>query len=556
MEALVPETQTVIETVPDTTSDWVVQGRRKGKERLGAIAEEPSALLSLTEEDVKDQLEFWKSAVYGFVLCANPPVDVVEGFLRRLWAKFPIDRVSFFPNVVFLVRFKTIAARDLVLQQGHFLFNNKPLIVRPWSEDVLLEKSEVKDVPVWVRLHNLPLKFWGKCLPKIAGLLGAFVRCDAATTDKTRLGFDRVMVDVKFGAPIPESIKFLDEDGCLLKIKVEFEWKPLLCVKCNGIGHESKKCKTLKEPGTQKVVVQQKGKQQWRPKQKIKPTAAPSVVITTTPPVVTNIPNPEAVVSTPVEKPNQFQVSWSRDGKYHMDNTPAKNIIRLSRQEILEAGRSSIKFGQHTFMESLNNTTPKVGVGTNGSALPPKGEIGGNSTVEELEDLKACVDECEVADGPASGSFFTWCNKQDPATRVYSRLDRVLVNHQWLHDNPSLYAQYYCEGIFDHTPCVIQDFDDKEKKRRSFKYYNMWSQAGDFKLCVQSNWKGNWYGTKMYKLTRQLKNLKFHLRKLNKESFADIENNSHRAKMHLEYIQDRLRVEPQNIQLIEMERCF
>ncbi|XP_074266598.1 uncharacterized protein LOC141589875 [Silene latifolia] len=185
--------------------------------------------------------------------------------------------------------------------------------------------------------------------------------------------------------------------------------------------------------------------------------------------------------------------------------------------------------------------------------LVPAERLGGNITVEEMEDFKACLVECEVADVPASGSFYTWCNKQVPSTRIYSRLDRVLVNHKWLHDNSSVYAQFYCEGVFDHTPCVIQAFDDREKKIRSFKYYNMWSQDGEFKQCVQTNWKGNWYGTKMYKVTRQLKNLKIHLRKLNKENFADIENNCNRAKMNLEYIQDRLRVEPQNTQLIEME---
>ncbi|XP_074304025.1 uncharacterized protein LOC141638510 [Silene latifolia] len=567
LEALVPENQTVIETVPETTSDWVVQGRSKGKERLGAITEEPSALLSLTEEDVKEELEFWKTDVYGFVLGAKPPVDVVE--------------VSFCPNGVFLVRFKTVAARDLVLQQGHFLFDNKPLIVRPWSEAVLLEKSEVKDVPVWVRLHNLPLKFWGKSLPKLAGLLGTFVRCNAATTDKTRLGFARVMIDVKFGGHIPESIKFMDEDGCLVQIKVEFEWKPLLCVKCQRIGHESGKCQKPKENGAQKVVTQQKGKQQWRPKQKAKPTAAPPVVITTTPHVVANAPAPETVVRTPVEKPNQFQVSWGRDGKYHMDNTPARNIIRLSRQEILEAGRSSIKFGQHTFMESLYNARPKVGVGANSSGLTPQGgnfleynpqfihmsitDLGSGycfwltmvyayNGTQERKDLwdKLCMFKRSIQDAwVICGDFNTVL---DPATRVYSRLDRVLVNHQWLSDHSSVYAHFYCEGIFYHTPCVLQAFDDKDKKRRSFKYYNMWSQAKNFKLYVQSNWKGNWFGTKMYILTRQLKNLKCHLRKLNKESFDDIDNNFHRAKMNLEYIQDILRGEPQNIQLIEMER--
>ncbi|XP_074318396.1 uncharacterized protein LOC141655205 [Silene latifolia] len=250
----------LVETVQEKTSEWMLQSKRKGKTRLGAIAEEPNELLRFTEEDVQEELQYWKTAVYGFVLGVNPHVDVMEGFIRRLWAKFPIDKVSFCPNGVFLVRFKTSAARDLILQQSHFLFDNKPLIVRPWKEDVVLEKEAIKDVLVWIWLHNLPVKFWGKCLPKIAGLLGSFVYCDTAIVDKTRLGFARVMVDVPFGAPIPDSVRFLDEDGCVVKIRVEFEWKPLLCSKCKGIGHETASCKKAKVTEARKVVVQQKRK--------------------------------------------------------------------------------------------------------------------------------------------------------------------------------------------------------------------------------------------------------------------------------------------------------
>ncbi|XP_074266808.1 uncharacterized protein LOC141590095 [Silene latifolia] len=256
------------------TEEWVTQTRRRGKQPLATIPEEPSDLLQFSDEDVKEELEYWKNSVYGFILGANPPVEVVEGFLKRLWSNYPIDKISFCANGVFLVRFRTSQARQQILQQGQFLFDNKPLIVRPWDEGVALEKEDIKEVPVWVKIFNLPLKFWGKCLPRIARIMGKFVRCDDATQGKTRLSFARVMIDVPFGQPIPESVKFRDVDGSTISLKVEFEWKPLLCTQCQGVGHEAAKCRKGKKDGKKDIpqkTVNQVGKKQWRPKQTQKP---------------------------------------------------------------------------------------------------------------------------------------------------------------------------------------------------------------------------------------------------------------------------------------------
>ncbi|XP_074298091.1 uncharacterized protein LOC141628904 [Silene latifolia] len=351
-----------------------------------------------------------------------------------------------------------------------------------------------------------------------------------------------------------------------------------------------------------------------------------------------------------------------------MANTPARKIIRLSRQEIVETGHQAMQFGSHNLLETLNNLTLKVGIGTIGSiglfglletkvkplslnavknnfcnswcittnthlhhegrvwiiwnpamfnvqiilydaqfiylvatdveskcqvtltmvyayngtqerkelwvklsqikiqtqgpwvicgdfntVLSPTERLGGHSTEEEIADFKQCVDECEVMDCPAYGSLYTWCNKQNPTTRVYSRLDRVLVNQMWLTANPLAYAHFYCEGTFDHTPCVVQEQCDGPKKRRSFKYLNMWSQSVDFKSCVQEHWSKYWPGTKMYQLAHKLKNLRGPLKSLNRNDFDDIENNAARARMYLESIQEKLRIDPNNPNLIHME---
>ncbi|XP_074293329.1 uncharacterized protein LOC141620324 [Silene latifolia] len=280
---------------------WLIQGKKK--KALPTIEEEPADLIQFTADDVKEELQYWQNSVYCFILGANPSWDIVEGFVRRIWANYPIDKVSFLPNGIFLVRFTTAASKVAILKQGHFLFDNKPLIVRDWNEQVELTKENVKNVPVWVKLYNLPLKFWGKCLLRIADLVGKYIKSDPATADKTRLGFARVLLEVPFGKNRPLYVKFLDEEGNVVKVNVECEWKPVLCTVCGGTGHDSE-------------------------------SLSPMIAVST----------PAAVRTTPVEIPHKLQVSWNKNGTYTQVNTPAKNPVTMSRQEIIQAGQNSVSF--------------------------------------------------------------------------------------------------------------------------------------------------------------------------------------------------------------------
>ncbi|XP_074299839.1 uncharacterized protein LOC141631010 [Silene latifolia] len=81
----------------------------------------------------------------------------------------------------------------------------------------------------------------------------------------------------------------------------------------------------------------------------------------------------------------------------------------------------------------------------------------------------------------------------------------------------------------------------------------MWSHSPAFKPCVQQHWSKEWQGTKMFSLVKKLKSLKWPLKMLNKDDFNDVENNAARARISLEYIQDKLRSDPQNSDFIHQE---
>ncbi|XP_074290446.1 uncharacterized protein LOC141617161 [Silene latifolia] len=305
--------------------------------------------------------------------------------------------------------------KQAMLGSGHFLFHNKPIVLRSWSADVELTKEEVKSVPAWVRIHKLPLKFCGKSLSKIANLVGQYVKSDEATEQKTRLGFARVMLELKLGQ------------------------------KCKLLGHEKEKCR--------------RGK-----------------------PVQT--------------KPNTQKVQKSLDEETRSPVRP----VRATRQ----------------------------------------GNV--NSDQQLSPTYKECIEDCNLSEMPSTGAFYTWNNKQPPETRIYSRLDRMFVNHEWTIQFPEYYANFLPEGQFDHTPCLVTTtaHTHTQPHTRSFKYYNMWSSAPDFKECVH-NWLAQsitW--TKMYGIVRKLKLLKPILKQLNRAHFSDVENKSDQVQAKLTHIQQQL----------------
>ncbi|XP_062080256.1 uncharacterized protein LOC133785013 [Humulus lupulus] len=159
------------------------------------------------------------------VLGANPPFDVFEGFIKRMWGKLGIERIARLNAGHTLVKFRDEVTRDLVLENGVLHFDRKLVIVRPWTTE-LDHLRMVKSVPVWVRLPGLGLQYWGtKCLSALVSTLGK-----------------PILVD-----------KFLNERGQLMEQFVEFEWLPTQCKICKVFGHTESSCNKKK-----KVV--------WRPK--------------------------------------------------------------------------------------------------------------------------------------------------------------------------------------------------------------------------------------------------------------------------------------------------
>ncbi|XP_074315296.1 uncharacterized protein LOC141651483 [Silene latifolia] len=175
-------------------------------------------------------------------------------------------------------------------------------------------------------------------------------------------------------------------------------------------------------------------------------------------------------------------------------------------------------------------------------------------TNAEMRPLSQLAHDCQLTDLSAKDSFYTWNNKHECGTKVYSRLDRTLINADWLCCFPDSFTHFLPEGIFDHCPGIVNFEIQSQRRGQSFKYFNMWSSAPGYKEIVQTGWDQVYHGSPMFCVVKKLKALKYGMKQLNREQFGDIENLTHVVEISLGKIQEMLVLDPMNPEICQSEK--
>ncbi|XP_074315663.1 uncharacterized protein LOC141651871 [Silene latifolia] len=152
-----------------------------------------------------------------------------------------------------------------------------------------------------------------------------------------------------------------------------------------------------------------------------------------------------------------------------------------------------------------------------------------SSTPPPLQEMLAfnnCLSTCHLDDLVSMGCDLTWTNKQEPNTRVWSKLDRALVNPAWLAAFPNSFAYFPEPGISDHSPTLVHVLDTY-KVRKRFSFLDCWTDHSDFIGTVSDAWNTKVNGSPMYCFFQKLKSVKRALISFHKQHFTNL---SHHAK--------------------------
>ncbi|XP_074277308.1 uncharacterized protein LOC141600949 [Silene latifolia] len=171
----------------------------------------------------------------------------------------------------------------------------------------------------------------------------------------------------------------------------------------------------------------------------------------------------------------------------------------------------------------------------------------------DMINFNNCLSSCGLDDMQGTGNDFTWFNKQDPSTRVYSKLDRILVNGDWLLTFTQTAAQFLPPGISDHCPALLT-FPGDPAPKKQFKFLDCWIDHPDFHHQVAVAWTSRGTVDSMFRFMAKLKNTRGCLKQLHSAHFSSIGDRIEKLGTELNQCFLDLQLNPLSEELIIKEK--
>ncbi|OIT19716.1 hypothetical protein A4A49_59088, partial [Nicotiana attenuata] len=217
-------------------------------------------VVTIEEEDIKENQNYWATAIIGYVLGENPYFKSMENYVDNVWNFVDTPKILYHDEGYYIFRFDSIDDRDKVMQSGPYFFHNKPFILKNWSLDFVFNPECLNVIPIWVRFPNLPVGFWStEALRKMASGIGKPMHTDLYTAEMDRISYARVLVEADISHPLPNDILLRTPVGVIHQ-SIEYEWQPKFCMDCIKVGHTTDECRKKKEEGEAGEYVEQNKK--------------------------------------------------------------------------------------------------------------------------------------------------------------------------------------------------------------------------------------------------------------------------------------------------------
>ncbi|KAL0294793.1 UNVERIFIED_CONTAM: hypothetical protein Sangu_3210900 [Sesamum angustifolium] len=110
-------------------------------------------------------------------------------------------------------------------------------------------------------------------------------------------------------------------------------------------------------------------------------------------------------------------------------------------------------------------------------------QLGATPTWYELKDFADSCLSLGLNDAPTTGCYFTWYSNSE-SNPVWSKLDRVLFNNEWLEAGLRCNAYFSPPGcLSDHSPSIVSILDPPVSHPKPFRFFNMWQRSGFYGNC-------------------------------------------------------------------------
>lgn len=204
---------------------------------LPPMIEEGEIVVHLLQEDIEVENQKWNKALIMYMVGSTPSIGEIERYIASQWSFVSKPKILLHNDRYFVIKLNSSEDRDTVLFSRPYSLNNRPIIIKAWTQNCNFNEEVLKIIPLWVKLPNLYLNCWSKeSLSKIGSGLGKPLYADDCTTTAEGISYARILVWMDVTRPLPNSVKICDPKGKIFEQPILYDWKLVYCSICCQVG--------------------------------------------------------------------------------------------------------------------------------------------------------------------------------------------------------------------------------------------------------------------------------------------------------------------------------
>lgn len=168
-------------------------------------------VVELEQTEVEKELQKRKSSLIAYFIGEIPGYKMMQRYVMQFWTSVKQLDLYLHDMGYYIIRFHSMSDMQEIFYNGSYIINNKPIILKPWTSEFNLEKEFPTSIPLWVKFRNLPMSCWSKdSLSRIASAVGKPIYANECTTNRTRISFIRMLIEVNITSSLPTIIIIME----------------------------------------------------------------------------------------------------------------------------------------------------------------------------------------------------------------------------------------------------------------------------------------------------------------------------------------------------------
>ncbi|KAG7569624.1 Endonuclease/exonuclease/phosphatase superfamily [Arabidopsis thaliana x Arabidopsis arenosa] len=201
--------------------------------------------VAVPDSILDDSVPLWEDFLIGRFTSTAPHVAKIHVIVNKIWnlgdKNIKIDVYSVNDTTV-KFRIRNVSARLRALRRGMWNICEQPMIVSKWTPIVEDAQPEIKTMPLWVIIKNVPHSmFTWQGLSFLASPVGEPKRLHPETELVSNFEEAKIFVEVDLSKELPKTY-FFQVRGKEVRVEFEYPWLPHRCGICRKWGHFDDGC--------------------------------------------------------------------------------------------------------------------------------------------------------------------------------------------------------------------------------------------------------------------------------------------------------------------------